>query len=357
MRIVIVTDVWRSEIYDENRGQAPIIDFVRIYEGTIDCLQQAGHQVSLITPLDFSPDLSPVSSDIPVGQSSGRSVSKYLYSFRPDAVHITTEGLIGHAARAWCLGQNFPFTTSFHSPFPDYIRLRMPIPHHLTYDNLRNFHKFARRTLVLSPAEQALLQEWGYSNVVIWRNGVDTARFYPRPVKPDHPARPLYAYSGRVAMEKNIEEFLALELPGSKLVIGDGPDLQELRKKYPAVQFVGDKSGEEFAEWLAGADVLVCPGMTDGFGMEMVEAMACGIPVAAYPVAGPLDLIVNGVNGVMDADLRKAALMALELDAEDCVRFAHKYARDYSTQSFLSYLEPVNLHDRGFLQERIYADG
>ena len=346
MKIAIVTDAWHPQING----------VVRTYENVIENLQRNGHQVSLITPLDFFTIPCPTYPSIHLAMFPRGGVKNHLESFGLDAIHISTEGPIGHAARAYCKKKGIPFTTSFHTQFPEYIRMRAPIPLNVSYAYLRNFHGAARKTLVPTVSQQKRLQARGFDNVVVWTRGVNTSMFYPRPKKMPEQKRPLFVYAGRVAVEKNIEAFLDLDLPGGKLVIGDGPDLKKLIRKYPSVEFVGFKTGIDLAEHIASGDVFVFPSLTDTFGIVMLEALACGLPVAAFPVTGPIDVIENGINGVVDQDLQKAALTALQLSGEDCVRIARQYSWQRCADAFVSYLEPVNGHSEKYLDQKIYAE-
>lgn len=331
MRIVIATDAWHPQING----------VVRTYENVVEHLQKTGHLVYMLTPLDFFTVPCPTYPEIKLAVLPGAKIINYLENFLPDAIHIATEGPIGHAARAWCLKKDIPFTTSFHTRFPEYIRMRLPVPLNLTYAYFRNFHKYAARTLAPTPSQQKKLQDRGFDNVVVWSRGVNTSIFYPRPKDYLNIKHPVFAYAGRVAVEKNIGAFMELDLPGSKLVIGDGPDLKKLAKKYPDAHFVGFKTGIEYAEHIASADVFVFPSLTDTFGIVMLEALACGVPIAAFPVTGPIDIIENGVNGFVDRDLRKSALSALEIDANYCVAYARRHTWQQCSELFLSYLEPV----------------
>lgn len=332
MKIAIATDAWHPQING----------VVRTYENIVENLKYSGHQVLLITPMDFFTVPCPTYPSIKLAILPGGAVKKQLRSFNPDAIHIATEGPIGIATRSYCLKNNIPFTTSFHTQFPEYIRMRVPVPVNLSYLWFKNFHKHARRILVPTPSQQQRLQERGFKNVVVWSRGVNTSIFFPRKRKDDELKRPVFLYAGRVAVEKNIEAFLQLDLPGSKVVIGDGPDLKKLREKYPDVRFAGFRIGVELAEYISSGDVFVFPSLTDTFGIVMLEAMACGLPVAAFPVTGPVDVIENGVTGILDQDLQAAALAALDIDRENCINFAKQNSWKQCTELFISYLEPVN---------------
>jgi len=278
----------------------------------------------------------PTYPDIPLALFPYARLQGMLDEFRPDAIHLSTEGPLGWAGRRYCLRRNHPFTTTYHTRFPEYVRLRVPIPLTLSYAFVRTFHKRAAFTMVATGSMKAALEARGFKNLADWSRGVDIEHFRPveEPVM-DLP-RPIALYLGRVAVEKNIKAFLDLELKGSKVVIGDGPALAELRKQYPAVHFLGYRENGDLVRHLASADVMVFPSRTDTFGLVMLEAMACGVPVAAYPVEGPLDVIENGVNGWMDEELGIAVAQALKIDRDRCRRFAEGYSWERCTKQFLS---------------------
>ena len=312
MKIVIVTDDWEPQVNG----------VVRTLGKTRDYLQSFGHEVCLITPQQFKTVPCPSYPSIRLALFPYRGINRLLREFNANAVHIATEGPLGQAARRWCLRHRVQFTTSYHTQFPEYLRLRAPIPLSWSYAFFRRFHKPAVRTLVPTASQQQRLIDRGFDGVEVWGRGVDTAIFKAdNPVTLDLP-RPIFVNMGRVAVEKNIEAFLDLDLPGNKLVIGDGPDLAMLQKRYPNVTFAGAKFGDELASWLATCDVFVFPSKTDTFGLVILEAMACGLPVAADPVTGPLDIIENGSTGIVDEDLCKAAQQALSLNKADCIHYA-----------------------------------
>lgn len=264
-------------------------------------------------------------------------------SFRPYAIHIATEGPVGLAARRICIQNGWAFSTSYHTRYPEYLRARWPIPLTLSYAWLRSFHNAAQRTFVSSESLKSQLTERGFSRLHIWRRGVDLSRF--RPAEPDvvglNYARPLMVYAGRVAVEKNLPAFLDLDVPGTKLVIGDGPQLSALRARYPNVVFTGFRLGDELARLMSAADVFVFPSRTDTFGLVMIEAMACGVPVAAFPVPGPLDVIEQNVTGVLHDDLGVAIQRALQLDRHVCAERASRFSWEAATDQFLEGLVPL----------------
>jgi glycosyltransferase involved in cell wall biosynthesis len=238
--------------------------------------------------------------------------------FRPQAVHIATEGPLGLAARRYCLRHGWRFTTSYHTQFPQYLKSRWPIPLWLSYAALRRFHGAAQRTMVSTPSVENGLRQRGFRNLVRWRRGVDTELFRPRSKEFLQLPRPIAAYVGRLAVEKNVDAFLQMPWRGSKIVIGDGPERVRLEARYGEAVYAGFRYGEDLAAHLAAADVLVFPSLTDTFGLVNLEAMACGVPVAAFPITGPIDVVEDGVTGALDPDLGKAAERALRVDSRAC---------------------------------------
>ena len=331
MRIALVTDAWQPQVNG----------VVRTLNTTCQYLERAGHRVETIQPGLFRTLPCPTYPDIRLALLPGRQVAARLEQFEPDAIHIATEGPLGQAARRYCLRNGLPFTTSFHTQFPEYIRLRAPIPVAWTYGWLRNFHAAAARTLVPTPSQRDKLLARGFRNLCLWSRGVDTAIFSPHSPHAYALPRPVAVYMGRVAVEKNIEAFLSLSLPGSKVVIGDGPDLERLRTRYPGCLFLGPKFGAELASHLAGGDVFVFPSRTDTFGLVLLEAMACGLPVAAYPVQGPIDIIDHGRTGMLAEDLGAAVEGALNLSREVCVEAASRYSWASSSATFAGFLAPI----------------
>jgi glycosyltransferase involved in cell wall biosynthesis len=241
---------------------------------------------------------------------------------------------LGLAARRYCLRHAMRFTTSYHTQFPQYLRARFPIPVGLSYRALRWFHGAGTRCMVSTPTVRRDLESRGFKNIATWRRGVDTDVFKPAPKDFLDLPRPVAACVGRVAVEKNIEAFLKMPWHGSKIVIGDGPERARLEAQYPQVVFAGYRFAEDLARYLAAADIMVFPSRTDTFGLVNLEAMACGVPVAAYPVTGPIDVVTDGLTGALDEDLHKAALRALTLDPEACRNHALRFGWDVSTREF-----------------------
>jgi len=331
MKILIVSDAWLPQING----------VVRTYENTSRELVAMGHQVLVIGPDKFRTIPCPGYTSIRLALWPGQGLTNLIEAFEPDTIHIATEGPLGLAARSYCLKRELAFTSSFHTQFPEYVRMRLPVPVKWSYAWLRRFHSTAWRTLVPTPSQKHHLLNFGFDKIEIWGRGVNTGIFKPgADIFADLP-RPVFLNAGRVAAEKNIKAFLDLDLPGSKVVVGDGPDLEKLKQGYPQVLFTGYKFGDELAAHIASADVFVFPSLTDTFGIVLLEAMACGVPVAAYPVTGPVDVVLNGLTGILDTDLHKAALAALDLDSDDCVAYAQAHTWQACTRIFLQHLVPI----------------
>lgn len=331
MKIAIATDAWHPQVNG----------VVRTYENCARELQELGHEVCMLTPSGFKSISCPTYPAIRLALRPGPKLVRDLDALKPDAIHIATEGSLGHAVRRYSLKRGLAFTTSFHTQFPEYVRMRLPVPLAWGYAYLRRFHRFARRTLVATPSQRQRLLERGFNQIVLWSRGVDTDLFRPGDKRFLPQPRPIFMYMGRVAVEKNIEAFLHMDLPGTKMVVGDGPDLVRLKALYPAVVFTGYKFGEELARHIAAADVFVFPSLTDTYGLVMLEAMACGVPVAAYPVTGPIDVVQDRVTGVLHEDLRSAALAALDIDPQACIEYARARSWRRSAETFAACLEPI----------------
>ncbi|RPI64324.1 MAG: glycosyltransferase family 1 protein [Lysobacterales bacterium] len=328
MKMAIVTDAWSPQVNG----------VVTTLERTAAVLERLGHGVCVLSPHGHLTVPCPTYPEIRLALWPDKRLAVALDELAPDAIHVATEGPLGMAAARYCAARGLAFTTSYHTQFPQYVRRRLPIPEGLTYALLRRHHARARRTLVATEHQRRELVAHGFGNVVLWSRGVDTELFRPRGREHLSRARPIFAYLGRVAVEKNIAAFLDLALPGTKIVIGDGPDRSILERRYPSAVFLGFKFGVELAHALSSADVLVFPSRTDTFGLVLLEAMACGTPVAAYPVTGPIDVVAPGVTGVLDEDLRAAALAALAIDREGCRRAAGEWTWERATAQFLSNL-------------------
>jgi glycosyltransferase involved in cell wall biosynthesis len=330
MRILIVTDAWAPQING----------VVRTLTRTRQELEGLGHEVRVISPDLFRNLPCPTYPEIRLAVLPGRRLPLMIDAFQPCAIHISTEGPLGQAARRYCLKRRLPFTTAYHTRFPEYIRARTKIPVSATYRLMRRFHRPASGVMVATRSMERELAGRGFRNLRHWSRGVDTELFRPRDKDLLDLPRPFHLYVGRVAVEKNIEDFLRLELAGSKLVVGDGPQLSDLRRKYPETRFVGSKVGEELAAHYAAADVFVFPSRTDTFGLVLLEALASGVPVAAYPVPGPLDIVDGTGVGVLDEDLAAAARRAIAIPPERCREVALRYSSRASAEQFVHNLQP-----------------
>jgi glycosyltransferase involved in cell wall biosynthesis len=335
MKILIVTDAWDPQVNG----------VVRTLKSTRAELERLGHEVRMITPLDFRTLPCPTYPDIRLSVLPGARVKRRIAAYAPQAIHIATEGPLGLAARAYALRQGVPFTTAYHTRFPEYVHARIRLPLSVSYRFMRWFHGKAEAVMVPTEVVRRDLIANGFpaSKVVMWSRGVDLEVFKPGAAMPHDLTRPIFLYVGRVAVEKNIEAFLRLELPGSKWVAGDGPDLPKLRAAFPNVKFTGVLNQMELAKLYNAADVFVFPSRTDTFGLVLLEAMACGCPVAAYPVTGPVDVIGSSPAGALDEDLRAACLRALEIPREVARAHAERFSWEACTRQFLAHLHPFNI--------------
>ena len=329
MRIMIVTDAW----FPQTNG------VVSTLAQTAAWLGRFGHEVRMITPRDFRSVACPTYPEIRLSILPYKKVERSIHAFSPQALHIATEGPLGLCARRVCLRYGMRFTTSYHTQFPQYLRARFPIPLSLSYRALRWFHGAAVRCMVSTHSVRQDLAAHGFRNLATWRRGVDTEIFKPHSKDFLTLPRPIAAYVGRVAVEKNIDAFLKMAWTGSKIIIGDGPERARLEKQYPHATFMGYRFGEDLAAHLAASDVMVFPSRTDTFGLVNLEAMACGVPVAAYPVTGPIDVIEDGVTGCLDTDLAAAARRALDIDPDACRARALRSGWDVCSHEFESNLE------------------
>jgi glycosyltransferase involved in cell wall biosynthesis len=326
---MIVTDAW----FPQTNG------VVSTLAQTAAWLGRFGHEVRMITPRDFRSIACPTYPEIRLSILPQAKVKRDILAFSPQALHIATEGPLGLAARRLCLRHGMRFTTSYHTQFPQYLRARFPIPLTLSYRALRWFHGAAVRCMVSTDSVRQDLRARGFDNLATWRRGVDTETFRPHTKDFLGLPRPVAAYVGRVAVEKNVEAFLKMTWAGSKIIIGDGPERARLEKQYPDATFLGYRFGKDLAAHLAAADIMVFPSRTDTFGLVNLEAMACGVPVAAYPVTGPIDVIEDGLTGCLDSDLAAAARRALDIDPDACRAHALKAGWDVSSREFENNLE------------------
>ena len=330
MRIALVSDAWLPQING----------VVRTLMRTMEELKELGHEIQVFSPDLFRNLPCPTYSEIRLAVLPARRLAALLNAFQPCAIHIATEGPLGHAARRYCLARKLPFTTAFHTRFPEYVKARTGLPLGASYSVLRRFHAPSSSVMVATPSLEHELEERGFRNLKRWTRGVDTTLFHPRDKNFLNLPRPIHLYVGRVAVEKNVEAFLKLDLPGSKLVVGSGPQLAELQRRFPAVRFAGPRQGEDLARHYAAADVFVFPSRTDTFGLVLLEALASGLPVAAFPVPGPLDVINGSAVGFLDEDLAAAALRALTIPAQACRDYALQFSWRRSSEQFLSNLRP-----------------
>jgi glycosyltransferase involved in cell wall biosynthesis len=329
MRVLISTDAWAPQVNG----------VVRTLETLGKQLQRLGHEVCFVTPDGFRTVPMPTYPEIKLALFARRAVGRVIDAFKPDAIHISTEGPLGLAMRRNCMRRGLSFTTSFHTRFPEYIHARFGVPTSWSYAGLRWFHGPATAVMVATKTLERDLTARGFKNLRLWSRGVDTELFKPGQKDWLDLPRPVFLYVGRVAIEKSVEDFLKLKLPGSKLVVGDGPQLGELRERYPEVRFTGPKFGEELARQYAASDVFVFPSRTDTFGLVVLEALASGLPVAAYPVQGPMDIIGGNTSvGALSEDLGAAALTAMRLNPQTCRTFASGFSWEACTRQFLTNL-------------------
>ncbi len=340
-RIMIISDAWRPQVNGVVRTLATVVEE----------LAALGHTVEVVGPDRFRTLPLPTYPDIRLSLFPRRRLGRMIEAFAPDALHIATEGPLGLSARAWALKRGCAFTTAFHTRFPEYLQARAGVPPSWMYAWMRRFHAAGQGTMVATSSLREELEGRGFSRIRSWSRGVDLSQFRVE-LRADTDAeladlpRPLFLYVGRVAVEKNIRAFLDLDLPGSKAVVGGGPQLAELRRDYPGVRFTGPRHGEALARAYAQGDVFVFPSLTDTFGLVILEALACGTPVAAYPVTGPKDVLANpaGRVGAVDADLRTACLAALEGDRAAARAHAERFSWRACAETFLSHLVPLGGH-------------
>jgi glycosyltransferase involved in cell wall biosynthesis len=331
MKILIITDAWMPQVNG----------VVRTLTSTIATLEQIGHTIKVISPDQFKNVPCPTYPEIRLALPFGKKIFRIFQQFHPNAVHIATEGPLGFYSRILLSSKKIPYTTSFATKFPEYIYDRFKLSPDITYRALRWFHAKSHCVMVATQSVKKELAEKGFENLAFWGKGVDKCIFYPRGKDFLQDQRPILLYTGRVAVEKNIEAFLSLDVEGTKYVVGNGPALNQLKAAYPKVRFVGAKHGDELARHYSAADVFVFPSLTDTFGLVMIEALACGVPVAAYPVTGPKDVIGKSGVGVLDADLGAAIRKAIGIPSEKCIEFAKQFCWEESARAFLSNLSQI----------------
>jgi len=332
MRVLIATDTWRPQVNGVVRSIEQMAFHARQFSATVE----------LVTPFDFRTLPLPTYPEIRLALARPEAVARRIAAFAPTHIHIATEGPVGFATRAVCLRRGFPYSTSYHTRFPEYVSARIPIPQSWVYAVLRRFHGRAGSTLVATESLRDELLEHGFSNIRLWSRGVDATLFSPlKEAALDYP-RPVFLYVGRLAVEKNLPAFLSLDLPGTKVVVGDGPARAELQRQFPQAHFLGTLTGEALATVYASADVFVFPSRTDTFGMVLLEALASGLPIAAFPVPGPKDVLGKSACGVLDEDLREAALAALKVSRARCRAFAERFRWEESARQFFAGVRAAN---------------
>lgn len=352
MRIMLITDAWEPQVNG----------VVRTLKRVIAECEAMGHEWEIVSPADgFFTIPLPTYSEIRLALGAKKSIAARFDTFEPDAIHIATEGTLGMAGRAMCLKHKHPFSTSYHTRFPEYVSARFPVPVSWGYKFVRWFHRYSGKVMVATPSMRQELEDHGFNNVVSWTRGVDTDLFHPdkriAEGAPDDPfkglPRPIFLNVGRVAVEKNIETFIEQDLPGSKVIIGEGPQLETLKKKYPQAHFPGAKFDKELATCFASADVFVFPSLTDTFGLVILEAMAAGTPVAAFDAPGPRDIIPGSKAGSINADLAKAAIECLALDRATARTYAEGYSWRACAEAFVENLAPLPVPERRRFWKRL----
>ncbi|MGZ9031790.1 MAG: glycosyltransferase family 4 protein [Burkholderiaceae bacterium] len=345
MKIVTVTDAWHPQVNG----------VVRTIDATNRELEKAGHAVAVIAPDQFAAFRCPGYTEIqlsifPYGRLADL-LDRHL-AWGATAIHIATEGPLGRAARRYCVARGLPFTTAYHTRFPQYLQAMFAVPERWTYAVLRRFHGDASCVMAPTQSVEAELRLNGIGNIGRWTRGVDLDTFQPRdPLLTDLP-RPLFLYVGRVSVEKNISAFLTLDLPGTKVVAGVGPELDILKRRFPEVHFLGVLGHADLARLYSSADVFVFPSLTDTFGLVILEALACGTPVAAFPVQGPIDVVGASGVAVLDHDLQKAVLLAQRIDREECRKYAERFSWREATQQFLRLQQAVTTVPAGSMASR-----
>lgn len=325
MKILVATDAWSPQVNG----------VVATYRRLAAEMPALGCQLVFLKPDDFRTVAMPRYREIALALPSARRCAAVIDAAAPDHIHIATEGPVGWLARSYCRRRGLPFTTSFHTRFPEYAAEHFGFPRSIVYAGMRQFHNAGAGVMVATASLRRDLTSRGFRNVMPWTRGVDTEFFKPRPDRVFGSEGPVFLYVGRVSLEKNIEAFLSADLPGIKAVVGDGPHLATLRERFPGVHFAGRRIGEDLAQHFASADVFVFPSRTDTFGLVILEAMASGLPVAAYPVTGPIDLIEDGVSGAVDEDIGVAARRALALDRENARRHALTFTWRATAEMFM----------------------
>jgi glycosyltransferase involved in cell wall biosynthesis len=331
MKVLVATDAWHPQVNG----------VVRTLGSLARASGKLGVTVEFLTPDGFPSFQLPTYPGLRLAIPNRRGIAERIEAANPDAIHLATEGPIGFAVRAYCRRNGRPFNTSYTTRFPEYISARSPLPESWIYAVLRWFHAGATVTMVATPSLMSELTERGFSHLGMWTRGVDVDLFRPDRAIDIGLPRPIFMTVGRVAVEKNLEAFLSLDLPGSKVVVGAGPQEAKLRRDFPDAKFLGPLENGTLAAHLAAADVFVFPSRTDTFGIVQLEALASGVPVAAFPVTGPKDVVGDRPIGVLDEDLRRACLEALKLSREACRQFALDYSWENSARQFIGHARKV----------------
>jgi len=337
MRVLVVTDAWRPQVNG----------VVHSLQALAAALARTDVEIAFLTPEGFPTVPLPTYPEIKLALASPAAVERRIHAARGDHLHIATEGPLGLAARRVGISRGLPFTTSYHTRFPEYLHARTRFPVALTYAALRRFHNAGAGVMVATESLAAELAQRGFARPMLWSRGVEHDLFRPR-LRLTENRRPVFLYVGRIAPEKNLEAFLSLDLPGPKVVVGDGPDRELLAHRYPDVRFLGVRKGAELAGIYASADVFVFPSRTDTFGIVLLEALSCGTPVAAFPVPGPCDVIGSSGAGALSEDLRTACLRALTIPRDAARAHALRYSWDASAQQFISNVKKAQAAQRTF---------
>lgn len=331
-KLLLVTDAWHPQVNG-------VVTTLQI---TVQRLERLGVEAIPLTPDGFRTLPMPTYPEIRLSLASPTTIRRRIEKIAPDYVHIATEGPLGMLARKWCLSAGHPYTTSYHTRFPEYIAARAPVPLSWSYSFVRRFHNAGAGCMVSNSTLERTLTERGFTNLYHWVRAVDHELFRPDVPPALNLPGPVFMYVGRVSVEKNIQAFLELDLPGTKVVVGAGPALADMKARYPDTVFTGPKFGDELVAHYTSADVFVFPSLTDTWGLVLLEAMAAGVPVAAFPIMGPIDVVGDSQCGVLDNDLKKAALAALDIPRDRCRAYAETFSWDASVQQFFDNVRAAN---------------
>jgi glycosyltransferase involved in cell wall biosynthesis len=350
MHVLVATDAWHPQVNGVVRTLTMMAEAAKGLE-----VKGLAVEISFLTPQSFPTFAMPSYRDLRLALPTPAKIARLIAEARPDSIHIATEGPIGILVRRYCRRRAVPFSTSFHTRFPEYISARLPIPESWIWAALRRFHRPSQAVMAATPALAAELCDRGFGRVVLWPRGVDARQFHPRTADLGLP-RPVFICVGRVAVEKNLDAFLELDLPGTKVIVGDGPARTALARHFPQTVFLGALHGEALAEAYAAADVFVFPSKTDTFGLVLLEALASGLPVAAFPVTGPRDVIGSAPVGALNDDLRAACLAALQIPRQACREFAAGQTWEASARAFVENITGARPVDRANDMESFAAE-